>query len=46
MSIEEEISTRSSPIVDWSEDSTVGWYFRIVQGSDKISFICNHLILD
>ena len=25
----EKTSTRSSPIGDWSNDSIVGWYFRI-----------------
>ena len=39
-------TTRSSQIEYWSEGSTVGWYFRIGQGSCKISYICNHLITD
>ena len=34
-------STKSVPIGDWSKGSTIGWYFGIVQGSDKISYTCN-----
>ena len=30
----------------WSEGSTVGWYFGIGQGSGKILYTCNHLIVD
>ena len=41
-----EVSTRSSPIGDWSRGSIIGWYFGIIQGSDNISYICNCLILD
>ena len=39
-------TTRSSPIGYWSEGSTVGWYFGIGQGSGKIPFTCNLLIID
>ena len=38
-------STRSSPIGDWSKGSTVGWYFKIVQGSNKISYTSSRLLL-
>ena len=44
--IHEKVFTRSSPIENWSKSSTVGWYFGIVQGSGKISYTCNLLILD
>ena len=39
-------TTRSSPIGYWSEGSTVGWYFGIGQGSGKILYTCNCLIVD
>ena len=39
-----EVSTRLSPIGDWSKDSIISWYFGIVQGSGKIPYTCNHLI--
>ena len=42
----EEVSTRSSPIKDWSKGLTVDWYFEIVQGSGKILYSSNRLILD
>ena len=42
----EEVSTRSSPIGDWSRGSTIDWYFRIIQGSDKIPYTYNCLILN
>ena len=38
--------TRASPIGYWSKGSTVSWYFEIGQGSDKIPYTCNHLIID
>ena len=37
---------RLSPIGYWSKGSTVSWYFRTGQSSDKIPYICNHLIID
>ena len=40
-----EVSTRASPIRDWSESSIVGWYLGIVQDSSKISYTCNCLFL-
>ena len=40
----EKTSKRSSPIRDWSNDSTVGWYFRI--GRVVVNhYTCNRLIL-
>ena len=38
-------STRSSPIEELCKGLTVGWYFGIVQGSGKISYTCNRLLL-
>ena len=38
--------TRSSPIEYWSKGSTVGWYFKISQGSGKIPYTCNRLIVN
>ena len=38
--------TRSSPIRYWNKGSTVGWYFRIGQGSSKIPHTCTRLIID
>ena len=32
-------------LADWSKGSIVGWYFGIVQGSGKISYTCNRLLL-
>ena len=43
--IQEEVFTRLSPIRDWTIDSIVSWYFRIDQGSGKISYASNHLYL-
>ena len=37
---------RSSPIGYWSKGSTVGQYFGICQGSGKIPYTCNRLIID
>jgi len=37
---------RSSPIEYWSENSIVSWYFGIDQGSGKIPYTCNRLIID
>ena len=37
--------TRLSPIGDWSEGSTVGWYFGIVQGSGQIPYAYDCLFL-
>ena len=39
-------TTRSSPIGYWSKGLTAGWYFRIDQGSGKIPYTCNRLIID
>ena len=39
-------TTLSSPIGYWSESSTVSWYFEIGQGSGKIPYTCNYLIID
>ena len=40
----EEVSTKSRPIEDWRNDSTVGQYFGIDQVWGKIPCICNFLI--
>ena len=39
-------TTRSNPIEYQSESSTVGWYFGIGQNSGKISYTCNHLVIN
>ena len=39
-------TTISSLIGYWSECSTVDWYFGIGQGSGKILYTYNHLIID
>ena len=36
----------SSSIGYWSEGSNVGWYFGIGQGSGKIPYTCNHMMID
>ena len=35
---QEEVSTRVSPVGDWSKGSIVDWYFRIVQDSGEINY--------
>ena len=39
-------NTTSSPIGYWSKGSNLDWYFRIFQGSSKIPYTCNRLIID
>ena len=41
----EEVSTKSRPIENWHNDSTVDQYFGIDQVWGKIPYTCNFMIL-